>query len=138
MSIGKLEHANLTVTNPQRSAQLLEQLLGWQERWRGAAQNGGETIHVGMAGNGASYIALYTNDDIRADRTRRYDKGQPLNHVGLVVDDLDRAEQVVISAGLSPLSHGDYDPGRRFYFYDWDGIEFEMVSYNDRSGAQAA
>lgn len=30
---------------------------------------------------------------------------------------------MVIAAGLTPFSHGDYDPGRRFYFYDWDGID---------------
>jgi len=35
----------------------------------------------------------------------------------------------VIAAGLTPFSHGDYEPGRRFYFFDWDGIEFEIVSY---------
>jgi hypothetical protein len=23
----------------------------------------------------------------------------------------------------------DYEPGRRFYFLDWDGIEFELVNY---------
>ncbi|MEM7190453.1 MAG: VOC family protein, partial [Pseudomonadota bacterium] len=25
----------------------------------------------------------------------------------------------------------DYEPGRRFYFADHDGIEFEVVSYAD-------
>ena len=45
------------------------------------------------------------------------------------VDDLDAAEAVVKAAGLEPFNHADYEPGRRFYFFDWDGIEFEMVSY---------
>jgi hypothetical protein len=45
------------------------------------------------------------------------------------VPDLDVAEAVVRAAGLEPFSHGDYEPGRRFYFFDWDGIEFELVSY---------
>jgi catechol 2,3-dioxygenase-like lactoylglutathione lyase family enzyme len=54
----------------------------------------------------------------------------PLNHVGLVVDDLDAAEAVVIAAGLEPFNHADYAPGRRFYVFDWDGIEFEIVSYS--------
>lgn len=134
MPTGIIEHANLTVTRPERSAELLRQLLGWEERWRGASAMGGKTIHVGAAGNGASYIALYTNDDVRADAAsigdRRYAKGQPLNHVGLLVDDLAAAEQVVIAAGLEPFGHDNYEPGRRFYFFDWDGIEFEMVSYN--------
>ena len=50
--------------------------------------------------------------------------------VGLVVDDLDAAKAVVKAAGLEPFNHADYEPGRRFYFFDWDGIEFEIVSYN--------
>lgn len=129
MPTGRLEHANLTVTDPERSAELLKQLLGWEERWRGPSQLGGDTIHIGQKENGADYIALFTNDDVRGDKDLRYSKGQPLNHIGLLVDDLDAAERVVLDAGLETFSHGDYEPGRRFYFFDWDGIEFEMVSY---------
>ncbi|MGB7656263.1 MAG: VOC family protein [Novosphingobium sp.] len=122
MPIGFLEHANITVSDPDRSSALLQKLCGWHERWRGPSQLGGRTIHVG---NDHDYIAVYTNDNVRTD----FAKGQPLNHVGLVVDDLDAAERIVIDAGLQPMNHGDYEPGRRFYFFDWDGIEFEMVSY---------
>jgi hypothetical protein len=31
--------------------------------------------------------------------------------------------------GLTPFSHGDYQPGGRFCFLDPDGIEYEVVSY---------
>ncbi len=134
MSYGKLEHANITVTDPDRSAALFKALLGWEERWRGPSLLGGRTIHVGEPDNGGNYIAIYTNDDIQAEAAknggRRYSKGQPLNHLGLLVDDLDAAEKAVVEAGLEPFSHGDYEPGRRFYFFDWDGIEFELVSYS--------
>jgi catechol 2,3-dioxygenase-like lactoylglutathione lyase family enzyme len=119
---GRLEHANITVSDIERSSKLLQDLLGWEERWRGPAINDGETIHVGEE---FSYIALYTDHKPH----ERFAKGAPLNHIGLVVDDLDAAEQVVIAAGLEPFSYADYEPGRRFYFFDWDGIEFEMVSY---------
>ena len=121
MPNGYLEHVNITVSDPDRSAALLIQLCGWHERWRGPSQLGGWTIHVGTE---RDYLAVYTNG-----AHDRFAKGVPLNHVGLVVDDLDAAEAVVIAAGLVPFSHADYDPGRRFYFFDWDGIEFEMVSY---------
>ena len=125
MSIGRLEHANLSVTRPDRSAELFKQLCGWEERWRGDSKLGGQTIHVGEPGNGAGYLALYTGDHVTGD----YSKGQPLNHVGLLVDDLKAAEVVVVAAGLEPFGHDDYEPGERFYFFDWDGIEFEVVSY---------
>ncbi len=126
MSTGRLEHANLSVTRPERSAELFKQLCGWEERWRGDSKLGGKTIHVGEPGNGAGYLALYTGDHVTGD----YAKGQPLNHVGLLVDDLKAAEDVVVGAGLKPFGHDDYDPGKRFYFFDWDGIEFEVVSYS--------
>ena len=122
MPCGYLEHVNLTVSDPDRLSDLLQPLCGWNERWRGPAQLGGRTIHVGTE---RDFIALYTRDGAAGP----YSKGAPLNHVALVVDDLDEAERTVIAAGLTPFNHGDYEPGRRFYFFDWDGIEFEMVSY---------
>ena len=119
---GRIEHVNLTVSDIERSAAFFEKLLGWHQRWRGEAIDGGETIHVGEE---HTYLALYTDGAKHPGQK----KGRPLNHVGLLVDDLDAAERVVVEAGLTPFSHADYEPGRRFYFFDWDGIEFEMVSY---------
>jgi len=63
----------------------------------------------------------YTADD--------FAKGQPLNHIGVEVDDLAAIEAKVVAAGLRPFGHDSYDPGRRFYFLDPDGIEYEVVSY---------
>jgi catechol 2,3-dioxygenase-like lactoylglutathione lyase family enzyme len=127
MPQGFLEHANLTVSDPERSAALLQKLCGWHERWRGPSQMGGWTIHVGTD---RDYLAVYTAGEDRGEsEARRYAKGVPLNHVGLAVDDLGAAERVVVEAGLTPFNHMDYEPGRRFYFFDWDGIEFEVVSY---------
>jgi len=119
---GQIEHVNLTVTDPERSAALFRTLLGWHERWHGPSQMGGETIHVGSE---TTYLALYTKEGV----TGGFRKGAPMNHVGLLVHDLDAAEEVVKAAGLEPWGHDDYEPGRRFYFFDWDGIEFEVVSY---------
>lgn len=122
MPRGQIEHANLTVTDPERSAALFTELLGWRERWRGPSKLGGRTIHVG---DETTYIAFYTREGAKGG----YAKGLPLNHVGVLVDDLEEAEAIVIRSGLEPFNHDDYEPGRRFYFFDWDGIEFEVVSY---------
>jgi hypothetical protein len=46
-----------------------------------------------------------------------------------VVEDLDLIEKRVIAAGFAPYNHGDYEPGKRFYFNDHDDIEYEVVSY---------
>ena len=126
MTNGKLEHANITVSDPQRSAALLRDLFGWHIRWEGPSMLGGHTIHIGTDD---SYIALYTNPDVQA-ADPKFNKGEPLNHIGVTVDDLDAVEAKVTAAGLEPFNHGDYEPGRRFYFFDWNGIEWEVVSYN--------
>jgi catechol 2,3-dioxygenase-like lactoylglutathione lyase family enzyme len=121
LALPRIEHVNLTVSDPEATAALLETLFGWQERWRGPSQLGGWTIHVGT---GSDYVALYTHG---ADS--RFPKGRPFNHLGVEVPDLDAVEARVSAAGLIPFSHGDYEPGRRFYFLDPDGIEYEVVSY---------
>ena len=132
MPTGFIEHVNITVSQPERSARLLEDLFGWNVRWQGPARDGGRVIHVGDETN---YLAVYAEP---ASPERAWEggsadhswvKGAPLNHVGIQVDDLEGVEQRVVAAGLVPFNHGDYEPGRRFYFMDWDGIEFEIVSY---------
>lgn len=120
-----IEHVNLTVRDPARSARLMTDLFGWKARWEGPSLNHGRTIHVG---DDRFYLAFYTREG--ADTSDEiFLKGRPFNHVGIVVDDLDEVERRVEAAGLTPFSHGDYEPGRRFYFLDHDGIEFEVVSY---------
>ena len=118
-----IEHVNLTVADPERSAQLMIDLFGWRIRWQGPARDGGRVIHVG---DDHSYIAFFGEAGAYPGP---WPKGEPLNHVALVVDDLDAIERRVIAAGLEPINHADYEPGRRFYFLDFDGIEFAMVSY---------
>ena len=125
MSSPRIEHVNVTVTDPERTSRLMEALFGWHVRWRGAARDGGHTIHVG---SDEHYVALYTGRDARYTPDD-FAKGQPLNHIGVAVDDLDVVEARVRTAGLRPFGHDAYDPGRRFYFLDPDGIEYEVVSY---------
>ncbi len=125
MTTAFVEHVNLTVRDPARLAQLMIDLFGWHIRWQGPSQLGGETIHVGTDD---CYLAIYT-DPQKKYGDENFVKGRPLNHVGIVVDDLDAVEAKVAAAGLKPWGHDDYDPGRRFYFYDFDGIEFEVISY---------
>lgn len=125
MTTPRIEHVNVTVSDPDRAARLMETLFGWRERWRGPARSGGRTIHVGSDDH---YVALYT-DSNKTYSAGDFSKGRPLNHIGVQVDDLDAVETKVVAAGLRPFGHDDYEPGRRFYFLDPDGIEYEVVSY---------
>lgn len=118
----RLEHVNVTVSDPDAAAKLMGEVFGWSVRWQGPAIAGGRTVHVGSQDQ---YLALYAP----AGGGPAFPKGRPLNHIGVEVDDLDAVEARVVAAGLTPFSHGDYHPGRRFYFLDPDGIEYEVVSY---------
>jgi len=124
MAEPRIEHVNITVSNADRAAALMTELFGWQIRWSGPSLSGGRTVHVG---SDEQYLALYTPPERPGDED--FVKGRPLNHVGIAVDDLDEAEGRVIAAGLTPFNHGAYEPGRRFYFLDPDGTEYEVVSY---------
>jgi len=120
-----LEHANITVTDPQSFADLLCDLFDWRIRWQGDAKSDGYSIHVG---GDASYIALYSRGGV-TPATNSYSTPGGLNHIGVVVPDIAAVEAHVRKAGFSPHSHGDYEPGVRFYFDGPDGVEIEVVSY---------
>ena len=126
MASPRIEHVNVTVSDPERAAALMERVFDWRIRWQGPARDGGRTIHIGTDDH---YLALYTGRDV-AYTADDFAKGRPLNHIGVQVDDLDATEARVLAAGLEPFNHGDYEPGRRFYFFDPDGIEYEVVSYS--------
>lgn len=123
-----LEHVNVTVSDPKATAAMLIKLFDWKIRWEGAGMTTGYTVHVGTE-NG--YIALFSYGDPEpAVEGDSYKRAASLNHIGVVVDDLDAAEAMVRAEGFEAHSHADYEPGRRFYFYDGDGVEFEVIAYD--------
>lgn len=128
--MAQLEHVNITVSDPKRTAQMLIDLFGWHIRWEGSAMAGaGYTVHVG---SDDTYVAVYSGakpDQIVPKQDASYMTRGGLNHIGVVVDDLDAVEAKVKAMGLTPKSHADYEPGRRFYFDDPDGVEIEVISY---------
>ena len=52
-----------------------------------------------------------------------------MNHVGFVVEDLDDKRRRLEKLGTNVHLEGDYEPGRRIYFYDPSGLEVELVEY---------
>lgn len=127
MSTAIVEHVNLTVEDPDASAAMLCRLFDWKVRWSGSAINDGYSVHVG---GDNSYLALYTSNQSAKDANSSYEQIGGLNHIGLVVDDLEQLRLRVEAEGMSPYSFGDYEPGRRFYFRLDDGLEVEAVEYD--------
>ena len=127
--MARLEHVNVTVQDTDKTAKMLHALFGWEVRWRGDAIHGGRTVHVGTKDD---YLALYTGPGGQAQTAKdnSYLMRGGLNHIGVVVDDLDATEAMVKALGYEPHSHADYEPGRRFYFHEENGIEIEVVCYD--------
>ncbi len=122
----RLEHVNFTVSDPHATAAWLNRIFGWKIRWEGNAKDDGYTCHVG---EDDTYVALYARGSPANSNENHYTTKGGLNHWAVVVDDLDAVEERVKAEGFTPRAHGDYEPGRRFYFDDLDGIEVEVVSY---------
>jgi catechol 2,3-dioxygenase-like lactoylglutathione lyase family enzyme len=126
MKIG-LEHVNITTRDPLAAAEWLGRVFDWHVRWQGPAMETGFTVHVG---DETGYLALYRPPHDINDAEKRYRSVNGLNHIGIVVDDLDAIEERVKAEGFDAYSHDDYEPGRRFYFLDNTGLEFEVVCYS--------
>lgn len=123
----QLEHANYTVSAPAATARWMQKLFGWHIRWEGDAIAGGHTKHVGTD---THYVALYTPGSATSQKNNSYEAAGGLNHIAVTVDDLDATERAIKEYGFKTGNHGDYEPGRRFYFHDDDGIEYEVVQYD--------
>jgi catechol 2,3-dioxygenase-like lactoylglutathione lyase family enzyme len=125
--MARLEHVNITVADPDAAAATLCDLFDWKVRWSGSAMDIGRAVHVG---DDTQYVALFSYGSTEERRQESQRTRGGLNHIGVVVDDLDAIEARVRKAGFVPGNHADYDPGRRFYFVEANGIEIEVVSYS--------
>ena len=113
-----LEHVNITVSDPEKTAAWMYEVFDWPVRWQGPA-----------LGSEASYIALYCSNEATDAAPDSFRCLSGLNHIGVVVDDLDLVEAQVRKAKFTPNSYADYASERRFYFKDHDEIEYEVVQY---------
>lgn len=126
----KLEHVNLTVSDLDRSVAFYCDVLGLEVRWQGHTSSGKHAAHVG---NREMYLALFAATS-PGRATLDYGAVGP-NHFGLIVEDLDAVRPRLEAAGITPHLEDAYEPGRRLYFYDPDGMEVELVEYLDTGPA---
>ncbi len=119
-----LEHVNLTVSDLARSIDFYCRAFGYRVRWRGKTTSGTPAAHVG---DDRCYVAMFQAPTPGSAEIDYAAVG--FNHFGLVVDDLDAMRQRLTALGVQPTADQNYEPGRRFYFTDPDGIEIELVQY---------
>ncbi len=132
----QLEHANITVESIDETVRFLSAVFpdasvrgGGHMYWNEETQEArGKWAHFGTSEH---YIALQQNAEPsgRSDVTYRNDG---INHLGFVVENLDAIMSRVTEAGykLSPVSAlNDHPHRRRAYYFDDNGIEWELVEY---------
>lgn len=120
-----VEHANITVSNIDDAIQFIQTAIPeFKVRHRGETQY--RWCHIGTDN---SYIALQEMvAREQTDRAPYLDVG--INHIGLVVNDVDQVKQRLLSGGYQQNDIGEENPYRkRIYFYDRSGVEWEFIQY---------
>lgn len=124
-----LEHVNLTASDLERSVAFYRELLGLDVRWRGQAIGERGPVAAAHIGTEHCYLAIF-EAEAAAEGQVGFDYSQPgLNHFGFVVDDLDATRARALALGAQIHFEPEYEPGRRFYLTDPDGLELELVAY---------
>jgi len=123
-----IEHVNLTVRDLDRSLRYYTELLALELRWEGQALAVKGLVRAAHLGTERCYLALFEAESPESPAETYGRAG--LNHVGFVIEDLVGTRERAIALGTPPHFEPEYDPGRRFYVFDPDGIEVELVSYD--------
>ena len=120
----RIEHANICVTDLKASTEFYCRLFNFKLSWEGLTDSGRRAAHVR---NGDTYLSLFEAGTEGRAPLGYHAAGY--NHVGFEVNDLDSYRQRLKEMEVPLKGEEDYDPGRRLYFYDPDGIEIELVEY---------
>lgn len=122
----RIEHVNLSVSDPDKTAEKLCKLFDWSVRWSGAAMDDGYTVHVGSEN---SYFALYSAGNMDVNKQLSHRTLNNLNHIGVVVNDLTSYADKARKLGFEPFNFSDYGPCKSFYLKDEFDLEIEIISY---------
>ncbi len=120
-----LEHVNLTVQDLDRSVAFYRKLFGYRVRWQGKATGGEGLVPAAHVGDDRCYLALFQAEQPGAVEEDYGHAG--FNHLGIAVEDLAAVRERAVGLGVEPHFEPEYEPGRRFYVRDPDGIEIEII-----------
>ena len=120
----RIEHANISVNDVQASTRFYRELFGVDVRWEGITELGFRAVHLG---DEKTYLSLFESS-VKTRAPADY-TATGFNHLGFEVNDLDAFRARLGQMGVEIVREEEYDPGRRLYFYDPDGIEVELVEY---------
>ena len=129
-----LEHANITVSNLQRSVEFFQTAFPeFKIRGGDNGQESKEWLHLG---DDNTYLALSQGKEKKGYNP--YDtKSNGINHLGFVVQDIDDVVGRLLDAGYERTYPRTKHKARiREYFRDFDGNEFEFIEYLTKNIAE--
>ena len=125
-----LEHANITVSNIDKTIRFLQTAFPeFEVRGYGETKSEGVTRKWLHLGTDETYVALeQTSADDEGSRRRYRDVG--VNHIGFVVENIDEVVGKLEEAGYKQSIGVDPHPYRkRAYYFDDDLNEYEFIEY---------
>lgn len=125
----KIEHANITVPDIDEAINFIKVVApDFQVRKDERPSESFRWVHIG---NDKYYFALQEpHIGSPAEHPKETYKNFGVNHIALVVENIERIESALLEAGYR---RGIYAPSekyrKRLYFYDGFGFEWELVEY---------
>ncbi|OAN14114.1 lactoylglutathione lyase [Photobacterium jeanii] len=122
-----VEHANITIKDINQTIRFITTAIPeFQVRHQG------ETEHYRWCHVGTEHSYLALQEVVARDSTDRQpyvDVG--INHIGLVIDDVDAAKSRLLAAGYreNPMAATAHPWRKRIYFFDSSDVEWEFIEY---------
>ncbi|WP_241836728.1 VOC family protein [Salinivibrio sp. IB574] len=126
-----IEHVNITVVDMDAALAFLAVAVpDFKIRQDAQSPKGYRWVHVG---NEHCYFALQEPNPSSEPsiQPRSAYKSQGVNHIGLIIDDIDTIRERLLEKGYQPNGSMAHETHRkRMYFYDKAGFEWELVAYS--------
>jgi catechol 2,3-dioxygenase-like lactoylglutathione lyase family enzyme len=121
ISIGHIDHLNLSVKSLKDSVQFYSKLFGLKVKEEGHSSAGNPYVIIGSPNS--FYLCLYENPGVEAEQG-------PFNHFGIHVEDWEKLEKILEREGIEVKYDGviNYPNSKSIYIDDPNGLEIELSS----------
>ena len=121
----RLYYAGIRVSNLERSIKFYSEILGMEIVHRGTMPHGGKFAHLKNPG---SSQMLELNWYPKGNKFyTRYTRGEELDHLAFVVDNVEKSYQWLITKGVKAAISPEKSEGTEVYVKDPDGIWIELL-----------
>ncbi len=125
--IKRIEHINITVANIDKSCDYYYQLFGFEKSWEGTAFAEKGNVRACHVKKGDIYLSFFEAEEMGSYQSNYGING--INHFALEVESLLPYREKLKHLNIKIHIDENYEPGKRIYFFDLNGVEIELVEY---------